>query len=561
MHKEMRRIFLSKLETTTNGEGVMNISCQSKGNAWGQTDRRGASTTNPLSTRMTWQDRGGEHLHFTVYKENKDTMEIVSFICRQLKLPAKNLQFAGTKDRRAVTSQRVSAYRVAADRIAGLNRTLRNSKVGDFEYKPYGLELGDLQGNEFVITLRDCRVADSTTSDLERLRETVQGRVSKIADNGFINYYGLQRFGSFSIRTDTVGLMMLKGDFKGACDALLEYSPEALEAALDPMSGINNEKNISSDDKARAHAIYAFQKRGKGHQALRDLPRKFSAEMAIIRHLSNEQRANDFQSALQSVPRNLRLMYVHAYQSLIWNVAASKRWGMHGSKVVEGDLILVENQKKEADADGDAPEEVDESGEVVIHPAGGDSAALEAKRFERARPLSQEEAESGKHTIFDIVLPTPGFDVLYPSNDLGDFYKTYMAGDEGGGLDPHRMRRSWKDISLSGNYRKVLSRPLNGGKVEFELKEYVDDNEQMVPTDLDILEKRQAGKGKSTEASGLSGSNGNEERIDEEEVQQKKPAVILKFQLGSSQYATMILRELMGRDAVHVYKPDFGGAR
>lgn len=40
-----------------------------------------------------------------------------------------------------------------------------------------------------------------------------------------------------------------------------------------------------------------------------------------------------------------------------------------------------------------------------------------------------------------------------------------------------------------------------------------------------------------------------------------KIAVVLKFTLGTSQYATMALRELMGVTGVKTYKPDFSGGR
>lgn len=42
------------------------------------------------------------------------------------------------------------------------------------------------------------------------------------------------------------------------------------------------------------------------------------------------------------IPRHLRLMYVHSYQSYVWNRLVSKRFQKFGNQVVPGDLILVE---------------------------------------------------------------------------------------------------------------------------------------------------------------------------------------------------------------------------
>lgn len=177
-------------------------------------------------------------------------------------------------------------------------------------------------------------------------------------------------------------------------------------------------------------------------------------------------------------------MYVHAYQSLVWNAAASERWARYGAKVVEGDLIIVDRQAERAIHRQD---EVDEAGEVVIRPAADDSAVTHDDLFERAHALSAEEAVSGKYSIFDIVLPTPGFDIEYPNNSVGDYYKEFMGSERGGRLDPSDMRRSQKDFSLSGSYRKLIGRA--GENMSFEVRTYSEETEQLVETDLEKLNK------------------------------------------------------------------------
>ena len=522
-----------------------------------------------------WQELGGEHLHFSLLKENKDTMEVISYLARSLKTRPQTFQFAGTKDRRGVTVQRVSVFRVFADRMIAAGRTLRNAKIGNYEYQPNGLQLGELTGNEFTITLRDCQFGFDAglegTKQLEKASEIVGTAIKNLREKGFINYYGLQRFGTFSTRTDDVGIKMLQGDFQAAVEAILDYTPKSLAAAQNPMS--ENDK-ISRDDKARAYAIHSFKATGKSHPAADEMPKKFSAEANIIRFLGNPQNKNNYLGALQMISRNLRLMYVHAYQSLVWNVAASERWKRFGDQVLEGDLVLVEEHKDKVIDPTKVADEIDADGEAVVHPEGDDRAATAEDFFTRARALSKEEVKSGEYTVFDVVLPTPGYDILYPSNEMGSFYKEFMGSRRGGGLDPHDMRRKWRDVSLSGSYRKLLARP--DGDVSFEVEAYNDENAQFVETDLDRLSKGSGnGQHQSTTTHNappppkeelLTAMEEGEEQAEEAgkaepEAAKEKIAVILKLQLGSSQYATMALRELMKLGGVRTWKPDYGGGR
>ncbi|KFY37287.1 hypothetical protein V494_04829 [Pseudogymnoascus sp. VKM F-4513 (FW-928)] len=663
LHQDMRRIFDSRLETNTDKDGLIRISAAPK--AATNRGARGApnqqTPRNQQKGKLGWAELGGEHLHFSLLKENKDTMEVISFISSRLGMKPRSFAFAGTKDRRGVTVQRVSVFRKNAEQIVHLNRDMWGSKIGDFTYEKHALELGDLTGNEFHITLRDCQFpgADSLDDEgkLALANRVVGGAVESIQSHGFLNYYGLQRFGTYLIGTDEIGKLILKNDYKGAVDALLTFSPECLSAGQDPDFVTSDGKPLSRDDIARAKAIDIFKTTGRAKEALDKLPRKFSAESTIIRHLERGDRKTDYVGAILQINRNLRLMYVHAYQSLVWNHAVSERWARFGDKVVEGDLVLVE-----ANADKPAVEELDQNGEVVVLPAADDTAVSTDDMFQRARPLSAEEAASGKFTIFDIVLPTPGYDIEYPMNAIGDFYKTFMSSERGGGLDPANMRRPQKDFSLSGSYRKIMGTV--GNDVTYEVKAYTEDNEQMVETDLDRINKsrgqpnrnaepkhKYAGKevfgnadavagrnawaesaktiaegDKALEATAVSGAGdktsapavhetfiqrdtGNGEQtgvketvilggpaapvasdatmneapaaatvveatadkkrtaedmaVHDDEVVEKrrKIAVVVKFQLGSSQYATMALRELMKEGGVVTYKPDFSGGR
>ena len=622
IHQAIRNIFRSRLESSTDDKGAMIVSAGVGPNKWGHPANRGRNQhggnrggrENPQKARLGWKELGGDYLHFTLYKENKDTMEVISYLARLLKVKPQAFDFAGTKDRRGVTVQRVSVYRMRAEALISVGHTLRNAKIGNYEYRPHGLDLGDLTGNEFIITLRDCQFPSmSSEQDEARIREassTVDLAVRHLQEQGYLNYYGLQRFGTFATRTDTVGLKMLQGDFKGAIDCILDFSKDAL-AANDQFG--SDRDLISTDDKARAKAIDSFRTTAKAYPALEILPRKFSAESNIIRHLSGPNRDNDYMGALQTIPRALRLIYVHAYQSLVWNFAASERWRLHGDEVQIGDLVLVNEHKDKVEEH--KPDEIDADGEVVIQPGINDSATTTEDSFTRARALTEKELQSGQYTIFDVVLPTPGYDILYPANAMAEFYKSFMQSERGGGLDPFNMRRSWRDVSLSGSYRKLLGRP--GPDISSEIRSYMADNEQFVKTDADRLGEGQQKRSDLDQShdhgndhgNGNGLGNGNEngnakpnnddpsltkpganssthitkelssapspgpspstepkpatptETEPESKPTPKKLAVILKLQLGSSQYATMALRELMKHGGVKTYKPDFGGGR
>ena len=86
------------------------------------------------------------------------------------------------------------------ERLARASERLRGVKMGNFELVREGLYLGDAKGNRFEITLRALQAG--SLSDVAAAAEAVRTK-------GFINYYGLQRFGTGGAATHRLGAAAL----------------------------------------------------------------------------------------------------------------------------------------------------------------------------------------------------------------------------------------------------------------------------------------------------------------------------------------------------------------
>lgn len=499
LHQLLRQAFQGKLETVTSPENTFRISIakNSKGGAQRRHPQESINHVDENGVVNYGLGAFKNYLHFTVYKENRETMEVAGTIAKFLRIQSKNIRFAGTKDRRGVTCQRFAIFKGKVVRVSQLNKGLKNVVLGGFTYEDHNLDLGDLKGNQFTITIRDVKSLDPD-QDVESV---IKSGFNTLKEQGFINYYGMQRFGTFSVSTHTYGIELLKGNWKAAAELLL------------------SEQDVVAPDSAEARSIWA--ETGNPSLALKKMPPRCTAEHSILKTLVNERLNNDEEYGSQSyfksimaIPRNLRVMYVHAYQSYIWNKVASKRIELFGTSVVEGDLVInTENDKPQA--------EVDENGDVFEEDVASNN-------FVKVRSLTKEDIESGKYTIFDVVLPSPGYDVVYPTNEqLRQVYVDEMSKD---GLNPDDMQRRVKEFSLSGSYRNIMSKP---GNLEYEIVNYEDDSIQLVRTDLEILQAKKRGEQLDRTIKPEGGS---------------KKAVILKMQLGVSSYATMALREFMKAD-------------
>ncbi|KAL1835965.1 hypothetical protein VTJ49DRAFT_5753 [Mycothermus thermophilus] len=477
IHQEIRRIFNSRFETTADATGVIRASpAQKTSNTRGSSNR--ALSQNWISRRENNQRKAkarevapgsGPYLHLTLYKENKDTMDAINTIARLLKVKASNFGFAGTKDRRAATVQRISVFGQKPSNLIWMNSYIPGVRVGNFAFSQTGIELGDHGGNEFVITIKNCEPLIgqdcSLPQRMKMIQQSVKCGLAFLKNNGYINYFGLQRFGTYSIGTHLLGIKILKGDLEGFLDAVLHVDDSLLEDVLNTnsSSSFGKDNQANRDDLNRARAITTWKTTKSAEKALELLPKRFSTEASIIRHLGKNPK--DLLGAVLSITRGMRMMYIHAYQSFVWNFAATRRWAQFGAKVIEGDLVLVKDAVSRGSTDDENP------------------FAHNDDDYKQARALTAEDIASGKYTIDDVVLPLPGYDVIYPANEIGDYYVEFMGRPENGSLDPHNMRRKTRDFSLSGAYRPLIGHFI--GEPEFAVVSYHDDTQQLWPTDLD----------------------------------------------------------------------------
>ncbi|EJS41573.1 pus7p [Saccharomyces arboricola H-6] len=500
IHQLLRQAFNNELESVTTDTNTFKIARSSQHSRTNKQEK--INQTKDSNGVENWgYGPSKDFIHFALHKENKDTMEAVNVITKLLRVPSRVIRYAGTKDRRAVTCQRLSISKIGLDRLNALNRTLKGMIIGNYSFSDASLNLGDLKGNEFVVVIRDVSVDNNKTS----LEDIVSNGCKSLSENGFVNYFGMQRFGTFSISTHTIGRELLLSNWEEAAELIL-----------------SDQENVLPKSK-EARKIWAETK--DASLALKQMPRQCLAENALLYSLSNQRKeddgtysANAYYTAIMKIPRNLRTMYVHAYQSYVWNSIASKRVELHGLKLVVGDLVIADTEKPVSNS-GIDDEDFDED--------------VREAQFVRAKAVTQDDIDSGKYSMEDVVLPSPGFDVLYPSNEeLKQLYVDILKADN---MDPFDMRRKVRDFSLAGSYRNVVQKPKS---LEYKIIHYDDPSQQIANTDLDILNNTKAKE---------SGQKYMKAKLDRYMPDKggDKTAVVLKFQLGTSAYATMALRELM----------------
>jgi tRNA pseudouridine13 synthase len=104
------------------------------------------------------------------------------------------------------------------------------------------------------------------------------------------------------------------------------------------------------------------------------------------------------------------------YQSYVWNRMATERMRLYGPVVVIGDLLF---------------------------PEGCSS----------GKPTIANANDVGSKSILNVVLPMPGYEILYPTNVIGQLYKDFLE-QEKVQFDKNALH---DESTARGSYRRLIS--------------------------------------------------------------------------------------------------------
>jgi len=233
-------------------------------------------------------DEEGDFVVFVLQKRLWDTYQALLKISKALNRGKKAFGFAGTKDRRAITTQLASFYKVEKQKLLAIR--IKDIQINGAWKSKQGIRLGELLGNRFEILVKTKNYEEEYFNEFKKL--------CKIP-----NYFGPQRFGARKNNFD-IGIKLLKRDFESA--------------ALEFLCSTKNERNEEAKEaRERLREEMDFKK------ALEYFPRFLKYERRMLSLLSEQPK--NFIGAFRTLPRSLKLMFIHAVQAQIFNEVLEKK--------------------------------------------------------------------------------------------------------------------------------------------------------------------------------------------------------------------------------------------
>lgn len=234
-------------------------------------------------------DPNNKTLYADMIKVGISTLDAINNITQILNIPVTNITYAGIKDAMAITSQRIAIRDIDIKNLQDFKAPgiiLKNFKWGKGV-----MEKGALRGNRFTIIARTPFTIGE--GRLQQLLANVQ--------DGFYNFYYLQRFGSPRLLSHKLGKYILQNDYQIVikifmCDKGVQDVPFIKKIRRDAEERFGNWKYLAD--------------------LFSELPYTFRLEKKLARYLTDNP--NDFLGALKLV-REQTTLWIYAYASYLFN--------------------------------------------------------------------------------------------------------------------------------------------------------------------------------------------------------------------------------------------------
>ena len=261
----------------------------------------------------------GRYLLCLLIKKDTDTIYALERIAKELGIMSSMIRAAGIKDARALTAQFISVGMVTPEKVLSLN--IKGLKIVPVRFEKEALSSRNIYGNSFRVTIRDIRIS---LSYIEAQIKAILNEIYKLG--GIPNFFGHQRFGTVRPITHLVGRYIIKGNVE--------------KAAITFLAKPSQYENPRTGELRRR-----LEETGDYKEALKRFPRGLIYERRMLSHLVDHPR--DYIGAFRKLPIQLRRLFIHAYQSYLYNRFLSERMkrGISLSDVTAGDYILKLDQK------------------------------------------------------------------------------------------------------------------------------------------------------------------------------------------------------------------------
>ncbi len=233
----------------------------------------------------------GNFAWYLMWKRNLSTIRAIKIIRNKLGISKKRISFAGEKDKKAVTEQYISIKNFEGKDFYDF-KNVKLKYIGHFD-QPVSTDL--LKGNEFRIVVREISKEE---------RKNFYENIDLVKKYGMPNYFDEQRFGDIRAINHLIGKAILKGNLEEAAKILLTYTSE------------------KENPKATEARKWLKENWGKFREALRKFPKWLDVELAVLNYLVHHPK--DYANALRKLHKKLLLLFVHSYQSHIFNKALSE---------------------------------------------------------------------------------------------------------------------------------------------------------------------------------------------------------------------------------------------